>query len=88
MGDWGNYQEAHLQAIMAGMGNPYAVLSPLRTRLLRALHDGRSLDEIGHQFDLSIDRLEAELQPLRLASLINKCAGEYQPSFLIANGLL
>jgi hypothetical protein len=78
-------REENLYAIMAGVGNPYAVLSPLCMKLLRALHDGLKLDEIGHLFDLYRDRLPVVLEPLEVASLVSKNSGVYRSSFLIAD---
>jgi DNA-binding transcriptional ArsR family regulator len=74
-----------LHAIMAGSGNPYGVLTPLRKRLLRALHDGAALDDLPEAFGLSQDEVRKELAPLADASLLHLDGSDCYPTFFIAD---
>ncbi len=73
-----------LHAIMAGSGNPYSVLSKLRLRILRALHDTSSIEDLATIVGLERDEVSAELAPLREAQLIAEVDGNPRPNFLIA----
>ena len=73
-----------LHAVMAGNGDPYSVLTTLRLRLLHALHDGSSADELARSFDLDTDLVSAELAPLVEASLVVEAGGVLCPSVLNA----
>jgi hypothetical protein len=85
MGEHGKYDAAHLHAIMAGSGRPYAVITPQRKRMLRALHDGLSVESLAHAFELPVDAVRAELDPLVDASLVRMEGGTYKPAFFIAD---
>jgi hypothetical protein len=77
--------KTNLQAVMAGNGTPYAVLTPLRKQLLRALYDEMSLVQISFQFGMPIREIQAELAPLVEASLARDHDGRYAPTFFIAD---
>ena len=72
-----------LHAAMAGTGDPYAALTPLRLRLLRGLHDAVPVSTLASSTGLTFDRLLAELDPLRAASLVTDASGYPRPSFLV-----
>ena len=59
-----------LHAVMAGNGDPYAVITTLRLRLLRGMQGGATAEVLARSFDLDTDRLRAELAPLIEASLV------------------
>lgn len=79
------YDIQRLHAIMAGNGDPYSVLTPLRKGLLHALHDGLSVPDLATAFGISTADVERELEPLVAANLAQKRSGHYQPAFFIAN---
>lgn len=79
------YNTECLHAIMAGNGDPYSVLTPLRKGLLRALHDGLALPEVAAAFGISTTDVERELGPLIAASLAQEKNGRYQATFFIAS---
>lgn len=79
------YPAERLHAIMAGNGNPYAVLTPLRRQLIRALHDGLTAEELAATFGLSTENATAELAPLVDASLVHQADDTYVPSFFVAD---
>jgi hypothetical protein len=77
---------AELQVAMAGRGNPYKVLTPLRKEMLRAIHEtypDSTLSALQQQFQY--DQLEAEVTPLLEASLLRERNGVYAPGFYIAD---
>ena len=73
-----------LHGIMAGRGDPYAVLTPLRLRLLRALHGGATLADLAAEAGLSPGRVRAELAPLRAAHLVAGDGDRPRPAFVVA----
>ncbi len=73
-----------LHAVMAGNGDPYAVLTTLRLRLLRGMQGGATAEVLARSFDLDTDRLRAELAPLIEASLVVDESGIFRPNVLIA----
>lgn len=77
------YDSSKLQVSMAGSGTPYRALSDLRKQIIRARHDGHSLEDIQAMFSLSDDELAAELQPLVAASLLD---ANHMPTFFVADG--
>jgi len=79
------YDAQHLHAIMAGNGNPYGVLTPIRKSLLRALHDNLSISDLAATFGMSTGDVEAELTPLVTAHLVMRQGEHYQPAFFIAS---
>lgn len=79
------YDPKRLHLSLAGSGNPWAVITPLRRGLLRALHDRVSLTDIETKFGLSSHEVKGELNPLILANLVIKRAEKYVPTFFIAN---
>lgn len=79
------YDLHRLRVIMAGNGNPYSVLTPLRKGLLRAFHDGLSMPDIAAAFSISATDVERELGSLVTASLVQERNGHYQPTFFIAS---
>ncbi len=70
---------------MAGNGNPYIYLTCQRLRILNALRDQPTLDDLATSVQLTREDLSAELQPLRDAHLITEAGGRLKPTFLIAN---
>jgi len=70
---------------MAGNGNPYSVLTPLRKGLLRAFYDRLSLPDVAVVFGISAADVERELEPLVTASLVQEQNGHYQATFFIAS---
>jgi len=79
------FDPERLHAIMAGSGNPYGVLTSLRKRILRVLHDGAALDELPEAFGLSQDEVRKELTPLADASLLHLDGSDCHPMFFIAD---
>lgn len=79
------YAVERLHAIMAGYGKPYAVLTPARKQILRALHDGVSVTEMPAIMDIPHSSLHAELSPLVEAGLLRQENDRYQPAFFIAD---
>jgi hypothetical protein len=77
--------KTNLHAVMAGSGTPYAVLTPLRKQLLRALYDEKTLVQLSFQYGLPIREIQAELGPLVDASLAREEDGRYSPAFFIAD---
>jgi hypothetical protein len=73
------------QQMMAGNGSPWAVLTPLRKQILRALHDGHTADELRNLFELSNEQVHKELAPLAEASLLQTEDDVYLPAFFIAD---
>jgi DNA-binding transcriptional ArsR family regulator len=69
---------------MAGSGDPYAVLTPLRLRLLRALHDGATVAGLAAEAGLSPGQVRTELAPLRVAHLIAGDDDRPRPTFVVA----
>jgi hypothetical protein len=77
---------AELHIAMAGRGNPYSVLTPLRKELLRATHElypDATRSQLQQRFQH--DQLETELTPLLEASLLQKTNDVYTPCFFIAD---
>jgi hypothetical protein len=74
-----------LHAIMAGTGDPYAVLTPLRMGLLRGLHDGLAVPQLAERLGLTPDDTRHELAPVVAASLAVERDGGYRPAFWIAD---
>jgi len=74
-----------LHAVMAGNGDPYAVLTTLRLRLLHAMREGASVDELAGSFDLDADQVRAELAPLIDFSLVVEESGVLRPTVLIVS---
>jgi len=83
--DSNTYDTRRLHAIMAGSGDPYSVLTPLRKGLLRAFHDRLSLPDVAAAFGISAADVERELEPLVTASLAQEQNGHYQATFFIAS---
>jgi hypothetical protein len=74
-----------LHAIMAGTGDPYAVLTPLRMGLLRGLHDGLAVPQLAERLGLTPDDVRQELASVVVASLAVEEDGGYCSTFLIAD---
>lgn len=72
-----------LRASCAGSGNPYAVLSPLRLRLVRGLHDRHSWVQLAADYGLMPGEVYTELLPLVEASLVARDGDRYYPTFLV-----
>ncbi len=85
MSSGSHYRSMSFQQMMAGSGSPWAVLTPLRKQMLRALHDGHTADELRDLFELSNDQVHAELAPLAEASLLQTVEDVYLPAFFIAD---
>lgn len=79
------YNSERLHLSLAGSGNPWVVITPLRKGLLRALHDRASLTDIKTKFGLSSDDVKKELTPLIDVNLVIKRGEKYLPTFLIAD---
>lgn len=75
----------HLHAIMAGNGNPYAVLTPLRKQLLRESYRGISEDALARRTGIDPADLKAELHLLERYSLLKCENGMVAPTFFIAD---
>lgn len=70
---------------LAGSGDPWSSLTRTRVSIMKELHDGFELSEIASGLDLSLEELNAEIQPLLAASLLFESNGQFKPSFLIAD---
>jgi hypothetical protein len=73
-----------LHVVVAGNGNPYAVLTIPRLRLLHAMHDGASADELARALDLDPDVVHSEIAPLVDFSLVVEDSDIFRANVLVA----
>ena len=81
------YDAGNLHAVMAGNGDPYAVLTPLRMRLLRGLHDLPVNTNLASALGLTETMLNQEVAALQAASLVSERHGRLRPNFVIADAV-
>ena len=77
------YEKKKLYLSMAGSGNPWEALTKERRYILRALHDGLSLEMLAEVFSMSDEEILAEIKPMQEASLVKEENGRYVPAFFI-----
>jgi len=82
LADWDDHL---VRVIMAGNGNPYQYLTPLRKQLIWALHHRYDVAHLMRLFALPLDRIRDELVPLVDAHLVREHRGAYEPTFFIAD---
>jgi len=76
-----------LHVVSAGPGNPYSVLTPLRIRVMRSLHDSPSYTSVADSVRLPVEEVRAEVEELVSAGLVVEEEGERRPTFLIVDGV-
>lgn len=76
--------QSQLHAVMAGSGNPRAVMSERRKNVLFMLHQGIPNDSIASQLGLSEIELMEDIQVLLDNSLLVREENYYRPNFFIA----
>lgn len=79
------YEESHAYFSLAGSGDPWSYLTKIRKNILRALHDRLSTEEIASTYNLSLDDLMNEIEPLIESTLVQKIRNNFAPTFLITN---
>lgn len=79
------YENQKAYFSLAGGGDPWSYLTVARKNILRALHDGFSLEEIQDIFNISLDDLMDEIMPLVESSLVQEVRNDFIPTFLIVN---
>ena len=79
------YEEMQTYLSLAGSGDPWSYLSKTRKNILRALHDRIPFNEVASSFNMTLDELRRELQPLIDSSLVKEEGNEFLPTFLIVD---
>jgi hypothetical protein len=79
------YEKKKLYLSMAGSGGPWKALTKERRSLLRALHDGLSLERLADIFGMSTEEILFEIKSMQKASLVKEENGRYIPTFFIAS---
>ncbi len=79
------YHKKKIYLSMAGSGDPWSALTRERRYILRALHDGLSLQSLADEFNMSVDQIVSEIKPMLEASLIEEKNKVYTPAFFIAD---
>jgi hypothetical protein len=69
---------------MAGSGDPWSALTRERRYILRALHDGLSLESLADAINMSVEQIVSEIKPMQEASLVEEKNISYVPTFFIA----
>jgi len=83
--EYNKYEEIQTYLSLAGSGDPWSYLSKTRKNILRALHDRIPFNEVASSFNMTLDELRRELQPLIDSSLVIEEGGEFLPTFLIVD---
>ena len=79
------YQKKKINLSMAGSGDPWKALTKKRRYILRALHDGLSLQSLAEAFSLSVEQIISEIKPMQEASLVEELNKSYAPTFFISD---
>ena len=80
-----NIDPESLHLIMAGSGDPWSALTPLRKKMLRALHSVHSTPRLAGSLGLTVEEVEAELRPLKDSSLVHELEDSFYPGFLVVD---
>jgi hypothetical protein len=81
----GSSRDTNLHVIMAGNGNPYAVMTPERLPLVFHLREHPRIATLADARGISPEAARAELEPLVACSLVTRDGDSYRPTFFIAN---
>jgi hypothetical protein len=79
------YKDKKIYCSMAGSGDPWSALTQLRRCILLALHDGLTIERLSEVFNMSVEQVISELQPLKESNLVKAVNNRYTPDFFISN---